>query len=209
MQTTTSEYSAFDQAYDFFNEALFAGQLPRCLITLQRKSHARGYYSPRRFISRTADGETIDEIALNPDTFADQSDSQILSTLVHEMVHLWQEKYGKPSRRSYHNREWANKMEEVGLMPSAIGQPGGRSTGQHMTHYILEDGLFARSVEQLLSTGFRLNWQSRSVSRRGRGMANNKNKVKYSCSSCGQNAWAKPAAQLVCGHCMMTMLSAL
>jgi hypothetical protein len=45
----------------------------------------------------------------------------ILSTLVHEMVHVWQETYGNPSRRGYHNRQWAEKMREVGLQPSSTG----------------------------------------------------------------------------------------
>ena len=42
----------------------------------------------------------------------------------------------QPGRTGYHNREWASKMLEVGLVPSDTGQPGGKQTGQHMTHYI-------------------------------------------------------------------------
>ncbi len=26
-------------------------------------------------------------------------------------------------------------------------------------------------------------------------------KTKYTCPACGQNAWAKPGAQLICGDC--------
>src|SRR5262245_14971271 len=37
--------------------------------------------------------------------------SQILSTLVHEMVHGEQHHYGKPSRGGYHNKQWADWME--------------------------------------------------------------------------------------------------
>lgn len=39
-----------------------------------------------------------------------------MQTIVHEMVHLWQYEFGKPSHRTYHNKE-ADKMA-IGLMPS-------------------------------------------------------------------------------------------
>jgi hypothetical protein len=50
----------------------------------------------------------------------------VLSTLVHEQAHLWQHHFGKPGRGRYHNREWAAKMVEIGLIPSATGEPGGK-----------------------------------------------------------------------------------
>lgn len=103
MDTPTREYTVYEQAYDYFNTALFLGQLPRCLITLQRKANARGYYSPERFVGRNRNGDRTDEIALNPDTFVGRSDKEILSTLVHEMVHLWQQHSAKPGRGRYHN----------------------------------------------------------------------------------------------------------
>jgi hypothetical protein len=36
-------------AYEHFNRELFAGELPPCLITLQRSKRCRAYYSPDRF----------------------------------------------------------------------------------------------------------------------------------------------------------------
>ena len=46
------------------------------------------------------------------------------------MVHVCQEVYGlRRSARSYHNREWARKIKEIGLQPSHTGFPGGRETG--------------------------------------------------------------------------------
>jgi predicted SprT family Zn-dependent metalloprotease len=79
--------------------------------------------------------EVTDEIALNPSCFKDRADAQIFSTLVHEMVHLWQFHFGSSSRSGYHNREWADRMEQLGLMPSYTGEPGGERTGQRVTHY--------------------------------------------------------------------------
>lgn len=87
---TPTEYRAFQKAYDFFNAQLFAGSLPHVLVILQRRARTRGYFSPERFTARTEDA-TAHELALNPDTFTDRTDEEILSTLAHEMAHVWQQ----------------------------------------------------------------------------------------------------------------------
>ena len=99
---TRTEYQGFQKAYDFFNRELFDGSLPQVLVTLQRHANTRGYFSPERFHGRI-DQSAVHELALNPDSFTDRTDEMILSTLTHEMVHVWQETCGNPSRRGYHN----------------------------------------------------------------------------------------------------------
>lgn len=159
-QNPTSEaYDELQAAYLMINERLFHGILPLALITLQRKKHTYGYFSENRFVKRT--GETVDEIALNPSFFATRSISEVLSTLGHEMVHLWQFKFGKPGRGRYHNKEWAIKMEEIGLMPSNTGKEGGRKTGDQMTHYIIDGGAFNELCEVLLTKEFTISWLDR------------------------------------------------
>jgi hypothetical protein len=56
---------------------------------------------------------------------------------VHEMVHVWQHAFGKPSAGGYHNKQWAAKMKAVGLQPSSTGYVGGKETGQRVTHYVI------------------------------------------------------------------------
>jgi hypothetical protein len=87
---TPAQYRAFQDAYDFFNKELFAGGLPHVLVTLQRHANTRGYFSADRFTGRTKDS-AVHELAMNPDTFAGRTDEEILSTLAHEMAHVWQE----------------------------------------------------------------------------------------------------------------------
>jgi len=70
------------------------------------------------------------------------------------MAHLQQHHFGKPSRVSYHNKEWARMMRAIGLIPSDTGQPGGREVGQKVSHYIEEGGAFARACAELVSNGF-------------------------------------------------------
>jgi len=195
---TQVEYQAFQDAYDFFNTVLFEESLPPVLVTLQRRARSKGYFSPERFDARL-DSAAAHELALNPDRFAERSDADILSTLVHEMVHVWQQTHGTPPRRGYHDRAWAAKMRTIGLQPSSTGAPGGQETGQQISHYILPDGAYARAYAQLQATGFCLHWQSKPLSAHKRGK--NASKTKYTCPDCGLNAWARPAAHLICGDC--------
>src|ERR1700731_4928678 len=133
---TPAQYRAFQEAYDFFNAELFAGCLPHVLVTLQRHAKARGYFSPDRFTART-EKAAAHELAMNPDCFTGRTDEEILSTLAHEMAHVWQQSHGTPPRRCYHDQQWAAKMKEIGLRPSDTGQVGGKETGQSVSHCII------------------------------------------------------------------------
>lgn len=207
MSTVTGEeYGAFDKAYDYFNDKLFGGKLPLVLITLNRKAPRNlGYYHPNRFNSRYAD-EKMDEIALNPDNFTGRTDRLILSTLVHEMAHVWQWHFGKPSRNGYHNEQWGAEMDRIGLAPSNTGAPGGKRTGQQMDHYIVEGGPFDVACGALLGDGFRLNWQSYHLTGAGPAKKRDASKVKFTCPVCGANAWGKHSLELLCGTCTVASM---
>jgi predicted SprT family Zn-dependent metalloprotease len=198
---TTKTYKSLDDAFVFFNRRLFGGRLPACLITMQRSKSAYGYFAGGRFGSK--DGKEItDEIALNPSHFHERSTEQSLSTLVHEMAHLEQHHFGKPSRSGYHNKEWAAMMKAVGLIPSDTAAPGGKEVGQKVSHYIEGGGRFERACAELVKQGFdplyvEL-WSEGSEKTRKKKAAS---KTRYSCPECGTNAWAKPAVHLVCGEC--------
>lgn len=156
---TEQAYTEFSEAYDFYNERLFNARLPGCLFTMQRKAHTYGYFSSKRFVSRA--GRQADEIALNPEVFAVVPLVEILQTLVHEMTHQWQQHFGTPGRRRYHNKEWGDMMESVGLMPSHTGQPGGRKTGEQMMDYVIEGGPFDRATRELVAGDFGITWLDR------------------------------------------------
>lgn len=161
---TYETYSELQDAYDFFNAELFEGSLPCCLITLQREKRSYGYFSANRF--QRADGTRTDEIAMNPAYFATLPLVEILQTLVHEMVHLWQHHLGTPGRARYHNMEWARKMQSIGLMPSDTGLPGGRMVGDCMADYPIAGGRFLAACEQLMTRDFQISWHDRFPSPR-------------------------------------------
>ena len=228
MKPTAKTYSELQLAYDTFNAKLFDSALPECLITLQREKRAFGYFSAERFANLS--GDKTDEIALNPSYFAVVPLVEIMQTLVHEMTHLWQHHHGKPGRGRYHNTEWADKMEVVGLMPSSTGQPGGQRTGDHMADYPIEDGPFLQVCCDLLTQDFKISWYDRFASARHvqsgqnsfaltldlpdgvanvaalegvemvSGASNKSNRSKYTCA-CEINVWGKPSLNIVCGDC--------
>lgn len=201
---TSVEYTAFQTAYDYYNRELFAGALPHVYVTVARKAHSRGYFHADRFESRASKARAH-ELCLNPDHF-ERTTEQILSTLVHEMCHVWQQEHGKPGRGGYHNLEWARKMFEVGLNPSSTGKPGGEKTGQKVSHWIVPEGRFAEVTEVLLAGGFTLNWKSEDLRRESAGARKQRkakaaSKTKFTCPDCGGAVWGKPETIVICGVC--------
>lgn len=194
---TETEYHKFQVAFDRFNNELFDGALPQVLITFARKKNAKGYLSPESFKGRET-GELAHEIAMNPDSFRERSDIDVLSTLVHEMAHHWQQEFGKPPRKCYHDKQWAGKMEDIGLIPSSTGEEGGKRTGPKMTHYIERGGRFEAVANKLLSEGWKLDWEAVFKLQMTKTA---KDKIKYLCPACAVKAWAKDGVKLVCGEC--------
>jgi predicted RNA-binding Zn-ribbon protein involved in translation (DUF1610 family) len=206
---TSIEYGSLQAAYDHFNKTLFKGMLPNVLITMQRRSRSYGYFLHDGFADRQNKAGSAHEVALNPDGFSEHSDEEIMSTLVHEMVHVWQHVFGNPGSGRYHNREWAAKMKELGLHPSDTGAPGGQETGSRVSHYIIPAGAFQVAYRALQETGWLLRWQSGDGAFTGTGaltaIRSNQSKTKFSCPECGQNVWGKPDTNVLCGDCKMQM----
>lgn len=159
VRATFDTYETLLKAYDYFNEALFGGQLPEVIITYHRQRKVMGYASIGRWVN--AQRQYVDELAVNPEYFAKYPLIEICQTLCHEMAHIWQAHFGKPGRRGYHNIEWAKQMTRIGLMPSSNGLPGGEKTGEWMMDYVIYDGAFHRSCQALLGKGFMLPWVDR------------------------------------------------
>jgi hypothetical protein len=198
---TELQYGALQRAYDHFNNALFAGRLPSCMITLQRQARTLGYFSPRKFIALQGDART-DEIALNPAHFHQRTPLETCSTLVHEMMHLAQEHFGKPAKGRYHNKECAAGMKAIGLHPSSTGEPGGAETGDHMSHYIIPGGPFALAYEAFERTGATIVWGD-ALRMTDDKPAKLPKRVKFSCPRCSFNVQAVPSAtgKVACISC--------
>ncbi|MCR1812117.1 SprT-like domain-containing protein [Sulfurospirillum sp. hDNRA2] len=156
---TSEFYEVLQEIYQLFNKELFENTLPNCLITVQRKNNVMGYFSSERWVNNK--GVKIHELALNPSYFSSCNFIEVFQTIVHEMCHLWQYEHGTPSRKTYHNKEWADKMESLGLMPSSTGLPGGSKTGQSMNDYPIKGGTFEKLCIKLFQDGLFIKWFDR------------------------------------------------
>lgn len=95
---------------DLFNIRFFNSELPTPLLSFRRVgTKVYGHYVPGRNEIGAKQNVNINPVHLvNP--LAD-----VLETLAHEQVHIWQANYGKPGRRNYHNRQCRRKMAEIGI----------------------------------------------------------------------------------------------
>jgi predicted SprT family Zn-dependent metalloprotease len=196
------------EAFNHFNDELFGGALPDCLVTIRAKGRTQGFYHAKRFAA-LRDKAVTDEIAMNPAFFPARPLRDIASTFVHEMAHHWQEHRGRPPRNGYHDREWAAKMRSIGLMPSDTEAVGGRQTGYHMSHYIIEGGAFALSFERLEACGWQIGWgdavtvTGAPTGEGGGAVESPKPKrERYVCSGCGAKMYGPSSVgDLIHVHC--------
>lgn len=196
------QWDALQAQFHFFNAALFENKLPEPILNMSRHAKSRGFFAPKRWQRGGDVGDAkTHEISLNPDYF-NRDQRSIASTLVHEMAHLWQQVYGKNASRGYHDKEWALKMETIGLMPSSTGAPGGKRTGKNMTHYVVEGGAFALAWKQI-EQQHSLPWKSGMAVFGELPTAKKKDpsKLKYKCSKCKAACWGKPSLNIDCGDC--------
>lgn len=158
---TSDFYVTLQNIYHEFNKRLFNNELPNCIITMQRQKNVMGYFSAKRWSDENK--KVTHEIALNPSYFATYSFYEVFQTIVHEMCHLWQFEFGKPSIRTYHNKEWGLKMKSIGLMPSSTGTVGGKKTGQSMNEYPIKNGKFEKVCIELYKKQLYIKWFDRVV----------------------------------------------
>ncbi len=217
---TEEQFQSLNKAYQYFNQKLFEGILLGCILNFSRKRNTHGFLAPQRWRRVEEEEYSTHEISLTPLTLY-RPPIEVFSTLVHEQVHLWQWEFGSPSRNGYHNKEWADKMEEVGLMPSHTGEVGGKRTGQRMTHYIIEGGQYQQAFNDmpeeytlpftslegdlfrsLINGKIPTNGKDDPKTQRLKKLRTlSRNKTKYSCPSCRVNVWGKPNLNLRCEDC--------
>ena len=202
------------QAFNHFNNELFGGELPHCLVTIRAKGRTQGFYHAKRFAALGSKAVT-DEIAMNPAYFPADPLREIAGTFVHEMTHHWQAHHGAPPRNGYHDRQWAAKMRSIGLQPSDTEAVDGRQTGYHMSHYIIENGAFALSFERLEASGWQIRWGEAIAATpagggegAGEGVVGGPEpkRLKFVCPGCGQNVYGSPKTAVRCDPCGLLLI---
>lgn len=195
MKPTQAQFSAYQQVFDYFNRRLFANSLPDCMLSFsRRRSSARTLYTAGQWQERT--GSATPEVSLNLKQLSKGEPIEVMATLVRQMVHLWQETYGQPASKYFFNREWAKKMIDIGLIPSATGLPGGKQTGQGVKHYIEPQGRFEKAFREMPADYL---WPFLPAVFEGQKSKGYSEKVSYHCLGCGAKVWGKGGLELLCG----------
>lgn len=212
-EPTLLQFGALNEAFKYFNENLFDNKLPLPVLVLcksLRKSY--GSYSYQTWIDNC--GNKFDQININPKFLSKSSAKEIYSTLVHEMVHLWQFNFTDKTKNGYHDKQFAQAMLRIGLQTSNTGEIGGKTTGQRMSDYILEDGKFAEAFSKMpkkfvlpfIHSHFKGS-DNVVTSEVDNIIVNAKNKVKYRCPSCEMAVWGKSNLKIECMNCKKMLLA--
>lgn len=204
---TKIAYVSLDDAYSFFDANLFADRLRgQALITLQRRGRSRGFVSPEKFVDR-ATGKRVHELALNPGYFPGMSDTDILAQLAHEMCHVLQLVKGTAGRRGFHNEDWADTMESIGLTPTATGVAGGARTGEIVSQ-VVDEGPFKAVCTRLLAGGRRLvRFEDKADQKTEKAKkAKAASHTAFVCPACERQVRGVPTSFVLCGHCNLKML---
>jgi hypothetical protein len=120
IQTTDWLFSELSKEFyawfERFNERFFDGKLPPAAISFRRtRVNTLGHY----VVDRNEFGLRWN-INLNSAQLK-RPLAEILKTLLHEMIHQWQELFGKDSKGNYHNVEYQKKSRELGIPVNAQG----------------------------------------------------------------------------------------
>ena len=114
-QQTSSEVLRLLHTYLPLIIKRFYGELPLPALSWERaRSGNLGWYLKE-------DGLALNHrINLNK-KYANQPLADLIQTLTHELGHEWQAVYGKPAEPPYHNKEFQQKMLEIGIPCTAKG----------------------------------------------------------------------------------------
>lgn len=185
--TPTCELSDKYQAiFDYFNQQLFDGLLPNCILDLNAKGKSQGFFKPKGWTKYDGQIVTSHQISLNPELLQESTSYRAYMTLVIQMLTLWQHEFGETKliRPGYYNTEVLEKAESLGLVLQA------KNKGWHVDCFVEPSGLFCQSLENMPLELYFV-WKPKAETK----LVTNKlklpsrSKVKHHCSQCGQNIW--------------------
>ena len=193
------------------NDHCFDNQLDPALLMLTFSRTSRvigGHFSPNRWTANDDEEIKVHEIALNANIMQSMSITEFLKILAHEMVHFWQWEHGSPGRKGYHNKEWGQKMLEIGLEPINPMTGKVETSGQSMTNGdFTENSKLERALRSLpedLTLPFTADpdpEQEQQRKNEDQGQRRGGTRAKFTCPACGLNMWGRFGARVLCMDC--------
>lgn len=226
-KTSTELYSKIQAVIDEMDTAFFSGKgkakIPELVFAInnQVRSCVTAFVSPDALYDKK-NAKKLQYLGINP-RHLDRDISGILATICHELCHIYENAYIHIPRGSYHDKQWAELMKDCGLNPVYLNK-----SKTAVSTEIVEGGIFEDFVKTFREKHgedyFNIVAYSSELERRIRTVLGiedgddeegelkadnadkpvkkyNRNKVKYTCPSCGVKVWGKAGLRIACEEC--------
>ena len=227
VKTSQELYSKIQTVIDLVDKRFFSGKkkekIPQLVFAINNKcrSCVVAYVQADALYDKKTDTK-LQYMGINPD-YLDRPIGEILSTICHELCHVYEHAYIHIPRGGYHDKQWAELMRDCGLEPKYLN-----SSKTAVSHTIIKDGEFDKFVSEFVekygADYFNIVSYSAEVKRRTRkelGLEDddedddspkpdnadkpikkyNRNKIKYICPECQAKVWGKGGLSIHCNEC--------
>ena len=228
-KTTLEVYQKFQKAVDLIEEKFFTGKgkqsFPRYVLAINNKckSVVCAFVQNNALFDKL-NGDKIQYLGINPRYLA-QGNEHVLSTLCHELCHIYENAFIHIPRGGYHDKAWADLMKDCGLEPVYLNK-----SKTSVNEKIIEGGGFEAFVKdfteeygdyfnvveysQTVAQGYKDRNPDSDADLSDAPAADNadkpvkvynRNKTKYTCRCCGLTVWGKAGLDISCNDCMETL----
>ena len=231
VKTSTELYTKIQLVIDELDKAFFSGKgkqkIPDVVFAInnQCRSCVTAFVSPDALYDKSK-GIKLQYLAINP-KYLDRKIGDILGTICHELCHVYENAFIHIPRGGYHDKNWAELMEECGLKPDYLNK-----SKTAVNHKIIKGGVFEDFVNKFKEEHgegfFNIVEYSTVIEKKTKkalGLSDdaedddtpkadnadkpikkyNRNKIKYTCRCCGLTVWGKPSLSISCNECMETL----
>lgn len=202
---------ALEKIFSKINADWFNNELETPIITIQSTPRAYGHYTT--FNAWDVKGEGRREINIGAGTL-DRPIEEIVGTLMHEMVHMYNDTVlnvqdCSGSSRMYHNKQFRNTAAAHGLIVTHTRYGWSHTEpADSLLEWILENDIQEIKLNRNEPHGIRIAGGNTAANGGAAitGTISKSHSIRYKCPCCGQLARTTKKANLVYGDCMLPML---
>lgn len=226
-KTSTEIYSKIQTVIDELDNRFFSGKgkehIPSVVTAINNRCNTCvvAFVTPNSLYDKNTDTK-LQYLGINP-RYLNREIGYILSTVCHEICHVYEVAYIHIPRGGYHTKQWADLMVDCGLEPKYLNK-----SRTAVNETIIEGGVFEQFIKDFIEKYgedyFNIVEYSQSVEHTTRirlGLEDgeeeeetpradnadkpikvyNRNKIKYTCLNCGAKVWGKAGLHIECTDC--------